>query len=98
MDISLDIVALVTLGGTLCIAVGVYKNKFDNCDKQLQEINTKFEHLETDMDEVRDEFTNQYEKMWGKVDKLTDAVYEVKNYIQLIASCFRMEIKDDKED
>ena len=50
------------------------------------------------LEKIEDKCDEQYEKAWAKIDKLTDVVYEVKNYIQLIATCFKMDIKDDKED
>lgn len=91
MNLELDIIAILILFSTICITIGVYKNKSEHYDKKFIDVDEKLEKIEEKCDE-------QYEKAWSKIDKLTDVVYEVKNYIQLIATCFKMDIKDDKED
>lgn len=89
MKFEVDILAVLTLLAAICITVGVYKAKFSQYDE-------KFNKIEEDFNKMEEKVDAQYEKAWKKIDKLTDAVYEVKNYIQLIASCFKMDIKDKK--
>ena len=91
MSFELDILSIVILFATICITIGVYKNKSEAYDK-------KFRDVHDNLDKIEEKCDIQYEKAWNKIDKLTDVVYEVKNYIQLIATCFKMDIKDDKED
>lgn len=91
MTLEFDIIAIIVLFSTICITIGIYKNKADHYDRKFMDVDEKLEKIEDKCDE-------QYEKAWAKIDKLTDVVYEVKNYIQLIATCFKMDIKDDKED
>lgn len=98
MNLEIDVIAIIILCSTICISIGIYKNKFDQHDRRFEEIDTKFEKMEDDMTETEKKFVEQYDKMWSKVDKLTDAVYEVKNYIQLIATCFKMDIKNNNDD
>ena len=91
MSFELDILSIVILFATICITIGVYKNKSEAYDKKFKDVDDK-------LDKIEEKCDIQYEKAWNKIDKLTDVVYEVKNYIQLIATCFKMDIKDDKED